>query len=281
MSAWPLPCAQRERAATAATTSSADWALPSFERRPHSRETRTSRPRRSAPTTSRQFARTTPGADGNTTFSHVDFLRKSTRMPSPSRHADGSERRRLKREPQTPSFAQPTGRLRSGRGVGRAALTAQARAQSDLEEVIKGTDHLRDIRRQYEQLASTMRRAHTQSSRDGMWPSTQHPLQTHVMTTFDAAEWVSTDKRWHDRMDQNREDMRKKLQQARDHFAKELHNDQITTEREKLRRNRKMAGSLATHRQAWADFEATDWGSSGPIRLVRRSYSASQLRLVV
>ena len=44
---------------------------------------------------------------------------------------------------------------------------AQARAQSDLEEVIKGTDHLRDIRRQYEQLASTMRRAHTQSSRDG------------------------------------------------------------------------------------------------------------------
>ena len=171
MNAWAVPRAQRERAAASGATISADWALPSFERRPHSRGTRASRPRRAPPTT-RQFARTTPGADGNATFSHVDFLRKATRMPSPSRHADASERRRLKREPQTPSFAQPTGRLRSGRGVGRAALTAQARAQSDLEEVIKGTDHLRDIRRQYEQLASTMRRAHTQSSRDGMWHET-------------------------------------------------------------------------------------------------------------
>jgi hypothetical protein len=70
-------------------------------------------------------------------------------------------------------------------------------------------------------------------------------------------------------MDQNREDMRKKLQEARDHFAKELHSDQVTMEREKLRRNRKMAGSWATHRQAWSEFEATDWESSGPIRLVR------------
>ena len=46
------------------------------------------------------------------------------------------------------------------------AFESQARAQSDLEDVIKGTDHLRDIRRQYEQLASNMRKAQTQSSRD-------------------------------------------------------------------------------------------------------------------
>lgn len=95
------------------------------------------------------------------------------------------------------------------------------------------------------------------------------------MTSLAAAEWVYADKRWHDRMDQNREDMRKKLQEARDHFAKELHNDQVTMEREKLRRSRKMAGSLAIHRQAWSDFEATDWASSGPIRLVRLSYIAT------
>jgi hypothetical protein len=165
MDAWMLPRAQRERATSTATTG-ADWTLPSFERRTNSRAARA---RRAVPSAGRQFTRTMPGAlpDGSATFSHVDFLRKATRMPSPSRHSDTGERRRRKHEPQTPSFAQPTGRLRSGRGVGRAALTAQARAQSDLEEVIKGTDHLRDIRRQYEQLASTMRRAHTQSSRDG------------------------------------------------------------------------------------------------------------------
>ena len=69
-------------------------------------------------------------------------------------------------------------------------------------------------------------------------------------------------------MDQNREDMRKKLQEARDHFAKELHDNQVTMQREKLRQNRKVAGSLASHRQAWLDFEATDWGSTGPIKLV-------------
>ena len=70
---------------------------------------------------------------------------------------------------------------------GGEGTTAQARAQLDLEEVIKGTDHLRDIRRQYEQLASTMRRAHTQSSRDGtcqsvvdlLWTS-RHP-SAHVL----------------------------------------------------------------------------------------------------
>ena len=182
MNAWAVPRAQRERAAAASgTTSSAEWALPSFERRPHSRGTRASRPRRAAPSAG-QFARTTPGADGNATFSHVDFLRKATRMPSPSRHVDVSERRRLKREPQTPSFAQPTGRLRSSRGVGRATLTAQARARSDLEEVIKGTDHLRDIRRQYEQLASTMRRTHSQSSRDGTWHITAIKCCIHFPT---------------------------------------------------------------------------------------------------
>lgn len=166
---WALPRAQRERA-TPTATKNADWALPSsFERRQYSRGTRASRSRGAAPNGSRQYPSTIPStlSDGNAAFSHVDFLRKATRMPSPSRQSDAADRRRSKREPQTPSFAQPTGRLRSGRGVGRAALTAQVRAQADLEEVIKGTDHLRDIRRQYEQLASTMRRAHTQSSRDG------------------------------------------------------------------------------------------------------------------
>ena len=73
-------------------------------------------------------------------------------------------------------------------------------------------------------------------------------------------------------MDQNREDMRKKLEEARQHFAKELHNDQVTVEREKLKRNRKAAGGVATHRQAWSDFEATDWASSGPITLVRDAH---------
>jgi hypothetical protein len=181
---WALPRAQRERAAPPASgAAGADWALPSFERRPHSRGTphgRASRGRAAAPSAGLQFVRTMPGAlgrDGSggsgAAFSHVDFLRKASRMPSPSRQSSdasggGGERAsRRKREPQTPSFAQPTGRLRSGRGVGRAAFTAQARAQTDLEDVIKGTDHLRDIRRQYEQLASTMRRAHSHSSRDG------------------------------------------------------------------------------------------------------------------
>ena len=234
---WALPRAQRERTSDGGE----DWALPSFERRSHVRGAPASRSnpmgggRRGGPL---QFARTQPASMGrereSDTFSHVDFTRKAMRMPSPSRG-------RRKREPQAPSFAQPTGRLRSGRGVGRAAFTTQARAQADLEEVIRGTDHLRDIRRQYEQLASTMRRAHTQSSR-------------------------VDDKRWQDRMGQNREDMRKKLEEARQHFAKELHNDQVSVERAKLKRTRKVASGVAAHRQAWVDFEATDWSSSGPIR---------------
>ena len=235
---WALPRAQRERTSGG---SSLDFSLPNFERRTHSRGAappgRASSSRGGA---GLQFARTQPASlrrgRERDTFSHVDFTRKSMRMPTP-------ERGRRKREPQTPSFAAPTGRLRSGRGVGRAAFASgvHQRAQADLEEVMKGTDHLRNIRKQYEQLASTMRRTHTQSSR-------------------------VDDKRWQDRVGQNREDMRQKLEEARQHFAKELHNDQVSVEREKLKRTRKVASGVAANHQAWVDFEATDWASSAPIR---------------
>ena len=64
--------------------------------------------------------------------------------------------------------------------------------------------------------------------------------------------------------------MRKKLDEARHHFARELHNDQVSIEREKLKRNRRLASGVAAQRQAWAEFEAVDWAArSKKMRLVR------------
>jgi hypothetical protein len=132
MDHWAVP---RERQPGA----SEDWTLPGF-RRHNDRGARASHAGRPAGN-GLQFVRTQAAALGRAresdTFSHVGFTRKA--MPSRPPQADGGQHRRRKREPHAPSFAQPTGRLRSGRGLGRAALTAQARAQADLEDVIKGT----------------------------------------------------------------------------------------------------------------------------------------------
>ena len=74
-------------------------------------------------------------------------------------------------------------------------------------------------------------------------------------------------------MSQSREDMRKKLDEARHHFARELHNDQVSIEREKLKRNRRLASGVAAQRQAWAEFEAVDWAArSKKMRLVRLAH---------
>jgi len=67
--------------------------------------------------------------------------------------------------------------------------------------------------------------------------------------------------------------MRKKLDEARHHFARELHNDQVSIEREKLKRNRRLASGVAAQRQAWAEFEAVDWAArSKKMRLVRLAH---------
>merc|ERR1740130_407903 len=66
------------------------------------------------------------------------------------------------------------------------------------------------------------------------------------------------DKKWQDRMQNQRKDMRSKLDEATKHFAREIHSDQVAHEREKLHRNRKMGRHIREHQEQWRDFEQAE-----------------------
>ena len=119
-----------------------------------------------------------------------------------------------------------------------------ARAQKDVKDVLQGAEHLRNVRREFEAMASHMKRAHGNMMRDDKkWqvrcahpsmparhsgrlasmplPACCSPVMRHMLLTLPVSA--------QDRMQNQRKDMRSKLDEATKHFAREIHSDQVVS----------------------------------------------------